>query len=124
MKGVSRIKQQRYDCTLFRNETRSPESSETNSVNEETEDGSAMKQSLHNSRTEYENAVLKAYGIVPLAAQEGNNFGRNGQKSGGNTPNLMTEKAQNLLAIERQHEPRRTEYEQTVLKAYGIVPAA
>ena len=129
MKGVIHSRQQCYDCIVSGNETESPETSENNSANEETEDGFTIEQPSCNSRTQYENAVLKAYGIVPLATQEGNNFGlskkgKKGQKSGENTCNLMTGKAQNLLAIERpsgQPGPRRTQYEQTVLKAYGIV---
>ena len=127
MKSASHSWQCRDASLLSLNETRVPERSKNNSMNKE-----AKEHEKAISRKQYEDTVLKAYGIVPLAREKRNNFVLSSKESGSCKPYPGTGKLQNMWEAERRsencfsatEEPQlRTQYEHTVLKAYGILPA-
>jgi len=118
MEGTSRNRQHRYAFILSREKTGYPESSENN----------IRKQTIHKGAKDCsENHVLQAYGIVPVARKESSHFVLSSKKIVGNKSNSMADKWHNLSSTKRstteQPEWGRKEYEQAVLKAYGIVPA-
>ena len=132
MKSASHSWQCRDASLLSLNETRVPERNKNNSMNKEAKEESTMKKPFRNSRKQYEDTVLKAYGIVPVAREKRNNFVLSGKESGRCKPCPSTGKLQNMLEAERRSESccsatqelqLRTRYEHTVLKAYGILPA-
>lgn len=90
----------------------------------------ALRQPCQNSFQQYENNVLKAYGIDPAATKERNCFVLCKKQDGGRNKNSMTKNFQNLLAIEHPLDScsvttdqlELTTHELTVLKANGILP--
>ena len=118
-------------------ETRNYESRENNSKDEETQYKSSIERPLYNSRTQYEKAVLKAYGILPLATEERNGFAlsrketkrKECSQSKGNSVMLHAEDqfskmgpSQESQTANGQQERNSTQYEKMVLNAYGILP--
>lgn len=121
MEGTSPIRQRRYACVLSRKNAGKPPSSENYPVNKEAKDGSSVKQPFHHSRIQYANAVLKAYGIVPVARMERCDFVLSSKKNGESKTNAMAGILRDLLSIEGASDSCRLQYQYTVLKAYGIV---
>ena len=92
----------------------------------------AMEQRSQNSFQQYEHDVLKAYSVDPVATKERNGFVLCKEQDGGRNDKSMPKNFQNLLAIEHplascplatDQLELRTQYELTVLRAYGILPA-
>ena len=90
-----------------------------------------MEQRSQNAFQQNENDVLKAYSIDPVATKERNGFVLCKEQDGGRNDKSLTKTFRNLLAIEHPLAScslatvqlgLRTQYELTVLKAYGVLP--
>ena len=121
-----------YPNILSGNDSHNPERSENNFVRAAAKYEYAMEQRSQNSFQQYDNDVLKAYSIDPVATKERNGFVLCKEEDGGRNSSSMTKNFQNLLAMEHplvscsvttEQLELTTEYELTVLKAYGILPA-
>ena len=114
------------------NDSLNPERSENNFVRAAAKYEYPMEQRCQNSFQQYENDVLKAYSIDPVATKERNGFVLCKEQDGGRNNNSMTKNLHNRLAIEHpldscsvttEQLELTSECEVTVLKAYGILPA-
>ena len=128
---VTENSREHYPNILSRNDSHNPERSENNFVRAAAKYEYAMEQRSQNSFQQYENDVLKAYSIDPVATKGRNGFVLCKEQDGGRNDKSMTKNFQNLLAIEHPlascslatvQLELRTQYELTVLKAYGILP--
>ena len=129
---VTDYSRERHANILSRKSSHNSKLSKTNFVRTAAKYEYAMEQRSQNSFQQYENDVLKAYSIDPVATKERNGFVLCKEEDGGRNNNSVTKNFQDLLAIEHplvscsvttKQLELTTEYELTVLKAYGILPA-
>ena len=109
MERASHGRQPRYAFVLSKRKTGNPESSEYNPASKEPKSQSAMERPSHSSHTQYENAVLKAYGIVPVSTKGRDDFVVSSKISGGSKTNSMLD---DLLSTERVSDSSRVSTEQ------------
>ena len=128
---VTDYSRERHANILSRNVSHNPERSENNSVRTAAKYKYAIGQPFENSCQQYENDVLKAYSIDPVATKKRNGFVLCKGEDAGRNNKSMTKKFHNRLAIEHpldscsvatEQLELGTQYELTVLKAYGILP--
>ena len=129
---ITDYSRERHANILSRKGSHNPKLSRNNLVSTKAKSEYAMEQRSQNSFQQYENDVLKAYSIDPVATKERNGFVLCKERDGGRNSSSMTKKFHDRLAIEHplvscsvttEQLELTTEYELTVLKAYGILPA-
>ena len=134
MTGPSHDREPCSDCMSFGNGRRKYAEHENDSVNEKTQDYPSTT-----SQTQYRNAVLEAYGIVPMVSNECSRvyLSRKETKSQEHRRNAEDNCARHNIENRTTMDPpfdeihagkgqgkplKKMQYEQMVLKAYGVLP--